>query len=153
MDTLNSKKQVEILNDLVQLNNDRIEGYTKALQELDDENQDLRPLFKAKIHDSIDYNEELEKMIELYNGTTVEGTSGAGKLYRAWMDLKALFTGSDRKAILSSCETGEHAAIRAYKEALAEVDLADDIRKLIAAQETELQEAYIEIKALRDALI
>ena len=76
MDTLNIKKQVEILNDLVQVNNDRIEGYKKALEELNEqENQDLKPFFNTMINNSTDYNEELEKLIELYDGATVEGTS------------------------------------------------------------------------------
>lgn len=154
MDTLNIKKQVEILNDLVQVNNDRIEGYKKALEELNEqENQDLKPFFNTMINNSTDYNEELEKLIELYDGATVEGTSGAGKIYRAWMDLKALFTGGDRKAILDSCETGEATAVRAYNDALSENDLSEDVQKLITIQKTEIQEAYTEIKALRDALL
>ncbi len=38
-------ESAEILNDLVKINNDRIEGYEKAIANLNDEDQDLKSLF------------------------------------------------------------------------------------------------------------
>ena len=37
----------EILNDLVQINNDRIKGYERAIKELEDGNDDLKELFTS----------------------------------------------------------------------------------------------------------
>ena len=42
----------EVLNDLIQINNDRIEGYEKALKELKDEDADLKDLFISMIDES-----------------------------------------------------------------------------------------------------
>lgn len=146
-------KQVEILNDLIQINNDRIAGYEKAIDGLDDEgNEDLKRLFRHLINNSLDYNETLERQIGLLNGEPVLGTSGAGKLYRAWMDFKALVTGGDRAAILESCITGEETAIRAYKEAIADEELASDLQHVLNGQFAELQQSYQEISALRKVL-
>ncbi|MCH5599411.1 ferritin-like domain-containing protein [Niabella ginsengisoli] len=153
MDTLNINKQVEILNDLVQINNDRIAGYEKALEGLnDEEGEDLKPLFQRMINNSVDYNEGLEKLIGLFNGEPALGTSGAGKLYRAWMDFKALVTGGDRKAILESCETGEETALRAYDEALAEEELNEESKKLILSQRADILQAHQEVQALKQVL-
>jgi hypothetical protein len=35
----------EVLNDLIQINNDRITGYEKSLKELKDSDTDLRDIF------------------------------------------------------------------------------------------------------------
>lgn len=152
METMDNK-QVEILNDLIQINNDRIAGYEKAIDGLEDEgNEDLKRLFCRLINNSLDYNETLERQIGLLNGEPALGTSGAGKLYRAWMDFKALVTGGDRAAVLGSCITGEETAIRAYKEAMADEQLAPDLQDLLNVQLAELQQSYQEINALKEAL-
>ena len=146
-------KQVEILNDLIQINNDRIAGYEKAIDGLDDEdNEDLKRLFRHLINNSLDYNETLERQIGLLDGEPAIGTSGAGKLYRAWMDFKALVTGGDRAAILGSCITGEETAIRAYKEAIADEQLIPVLQELLNQQLADLEQSYQEINALKEAL-
>ena len=61
-----------------------------------------------------------------------KGTTNSGKIYRAWMDVKAAFTGHDRKAILASCEFGEDAAQAAYKTALAVEGLPSNVYAKIA---------------------
>ena len=38
----NTKAAVEVLNDLIQINNDRIAGYERALKELKDGDEDLK---------------------------------------------------------------------------------------------------------------
>ena len=150
METVDNK-QVEILNDLIQINNDRIAGYEKAIDGLEDKsNEDLKRLFRHLINNSLDYNETLERHIGLLGGEPALGTSGAGKLYRAWMDFKALVTGGDRTAILGSCITGEETAIRAYKEAIADEQLNPGLRELLNLQLAELEQSYQEISALKE---
>lgn len=153
METIDSNKQVEILNDLIQINNDRIAGYEKAIDGLEDAgNEDLKRLFRHLINNSLDYNETLEKQIGLLDGEPALGTSGAGKLYRAWMDFKALVTGGDRAAVLGSCVTGEETAIRAYQDAIADEQLAPGLHQLLNGQLAELQQSYQEINALKEVI-
>jgi uncharacterized protein (TIGR02284 family) len=83
-------------------------------------------------------------------GAEVEqGTTTSGKIYRAWMDVKAVFGGHDRHTVLANCEAGEDAAQRAYRMAL-EHDLPAFIRELLVRQQQTLKESHDEIKALRD---
>ncbi|MFD2921394.1 PA2169 family four-helix-bundle protein [Terrimonas rubra] len=143
---------IEALNDLIQINNDRIAGYEKAIDELGDNlDGDLKILFTKMIAESGKYKADLAAMVASYGGKVAEGSTLAGKLYRAWMDVKAVFTGGDRKTVLSNCEAGEDAAQRAYQMALNDEEVMPETKVLIAKQKQELLSSHNEIKALRDA--
>lgn len=140
----------EILNDLVQINNDRIEGYERAIKELDAEDVDLKALFADMISESHRYKMALATEIGVLGADTDSGTTNSGKIYRAWMDVKALFTGNSRKAVLSNCEFGEDAAQKAYETALEEDELPSHIRTLLMDQKQSLRLSHDQIKALRN---
>jgi len=146
----------ETLNDLVLINNDRIAGYEKALDELksrddsDSEDLDLAMLFQRMIDESREFRNELGHEVQVLGGEMEEGTMGSGKIYRAWMDVKALFSGHSRHAILASCEGGEDAAQRAYESALEDEGLPAFLRDLVNKQKAVLRKSHDEIKALRD---
>ncbi|WP_316769691.1 PA2169 family four-helix-bundle protein [Pedobacter frigiditerrae] len=141
----------EILNDLVQINNDRIAGYEKAIEELKSEDADLKSLFVRMIGESHKLKMALATEVQALGEDIDQGTTNSGKIYRAWMDVKAVFTGHDRKTVLNNCEFGEDAAQKAYKMALAEEDLSADLRSLITEQKAQLRASHDEIKALRDS--
>jgi len=140
----------EILNDLIQINNDRIAGYEKALKELQPEDSDLKALFVKMIGESHKYKMTLATEVQTLGAEVESGTTNSGKIYRAWMDVKAIFTGHDRKTILNNCEFGEDAAQKAYKMALNEEDLSANLRSVITEQKAALRTSHDEIKALRD---
>lgn len=141
-------KNVETLNDLIQINNDRVDGYDKAAVQTTDD--DLRVLFKDFSDQSRKYAGELTKFVRAEGDEPTEGTTLRGKIYRTWMDVKATFGGDDRKGILSSCEFGEDAAQRAYKTALEEDDITGDVRSVIESQKSALRQAHDKVKAMRD---
>ena len=91
--------------------------------------------------------------VEKLGADVEEGTTTTGKIYRAWMDVKAVFTGSDRKTILNNCEFGEDAAQKAYKMALEAEGLLPHVRDMIESQKSTLRASHDEIKALRDAQV
>jgi len=142
---------IDILNDLVQINNDRIAGYERAIKEASDENADLKELFTRYISDSHQCKMELGTEIQALGDDMDTDSTTSGKIYRAWMDVKAAFTGHDRKAILDSCEYGEDAAQKAYKEALNDEELPAFLRETITRQKMRLRTAHDEIKAMRDS--
>ena len=144
------EKQAEVLNDLVKINNDRIEGYEKAIEQLSDEDADLAPVFLDKIDDSRDYHTQIAAQIAMLGRDIETGTLLAGKIYRAWMDVKALITGGDRRAILVSCERGEDAAVIAYNTALKSDELTFGQRQLLTEQLSEIEKSHEDIKLLLD---
>jgi len=141
----------ETLNDLIQINNDRIEGYEKAVEELKDGDLDLKSIFTRMADESRKYKSELTSTVLKHGGDPADGSTLPGKIYRAWMDIKATFSGDDRKSALQSCEFGEDAAQKAYKEALKETELDAETRQLISTQQAALKDSHDLIKSLRDS--
>ena len=144
------EKIAEILNDLIEINNDRVNGYEKAVKETASEDTDLRSLFTDLANDSRDYAAELRKLVYNTGENPAEGTTARGKIYRVWMDIKAAITGQSRKAILASCEFGEDAAQRAYDAALEDADLIGEERTLVTEQKSKLRKSHDKIKMMRD---
>ena len=143
-------QNAEILNDLIQINNDRVAGYEKAIAELKTEDSDLKTLFVKMIGESHAHKMALATEVQSFGEEIETGTTNAGKIYRAWMDVKAVFSGHDRKTVLNNCEFGEDAAQKAYKMALDEEGLSANLRDLINAQKAGLRISHDEIKMLRD---
>lgn len=147
-----NEKTSEVLNDLIQINNDRVKGYEKASKETAPEDADLRSLFESMAAESRSYVNDLTKHVAISGNEPADGTTVKGKIYRAWMDVKATFGGKNRKAILAACEYVEDGAQKAYGEALAtDAPLPDDVRQLIAEQKNSLKRSHDKIKKMRDA--
>lgn len=140
----------EILNDLVEINNDRIEGYKKAIGELKEEDKDLKTLFDRMIVHSMTIKSDLVREIEVFKSHVETGTTAKGKIYRAWMSVKAVFTGHGRHVILENCERCEDAAQDAYETALEAEVLPDFIRQMLEQQQSILGGAHDRIRELRD---
>lgn len=143
----------EILNDLVQINNDRIEGYQKAIENLKAEDMDLKTLFVSMIGESQKCKSELANELNGLKADTSQSSTTSGKLYRAWMDVKAVFTGHDRKSVLENCEFGEDAAQTAYKDAANDSNLPAYLRDLVMEQKRTLRLSHDKIKQLRDSQV
>jgi len=135
---------------LEKINNDRIVGYEKALNELKNNDSDLRTLFTGFIDQSRNLRNVLGTEVQTLGVKMDDGTTASGKIYRAWMDVKTAFSGKDRQTVLNNCEFGEDAAQKAYKEALKTDDLPAYLFALISRQKDELKNAHDEVKALRD---
>lgn len=149
---MKNEKTIEVLNTLITINNDRIEGYETAANET--EEQDLKAFFSKLKQTSLHCNKELSAEVKKLGGTASDGTRTTGKFFRVWMDVKAAITGKDRKAILNSCEYGEDVAKDTYKDALENdaENLSAEQRAMIKAQHTLLVADHNKIKNMRDLL-
>ena len=146
------EKAVETLNDLVKINNDRIAGYQKAIEELGDANADLKAVFSDMVAESEQCKRQLLLLINKEGGEPADGATAPGAVYRVWMDLKATFSGDDRKTVLESCEFGEDAAQKAYKAALEERgELIPEAVSTIREQQQTLKISHDKIKQMRDS--
>lgn len=145
-----NEELIEVMNDLIRINHDRIEGYERAAKEAKDMDLDLKTIFQRMAEESSVYASELMQEVIKLGGDPATGTTNSGKIYRVWMDVKATFTGHDRESILASCEFGEDAAQKAYETALAEDDLTPELREVIANQKAALKTSHDLIKTYRD---
>jgi uncharacterized protein (TIGR02284 family) len=149
----NTKDTIGVLNDLILVNNDRITGYEKAIRETKPEDEDLKILYATMIAESHRNKIALASEVQALGAEIEQGPTTGGKIYRAWMDVKAVFTGHNRRAILSNCEAGEDAAKKAYHDALEHEALPAYIRELLVRQEESLRSSHDEIRALRDQYV
>ncbi len=140
---METKKTIDALNKLVEINNDRTEGYTTALKETKD--ADLKKTFTRFITTSQKCKTELDNEVLMLGGKLTEGTKTTGKLFRLWMDTKAALTNDDRHAILNSCEAGEDVAVSVYKDVLK-----NDLEYLTSKQKTIVDKQFAMIKADHD---
>ncbi|MEO6148578.1 MAG: PA2169 family four-helix-bundle protein [Mucilaginibacter sp.] len=147
------EKSVEVLKDLIEINTDRVTGFSRASKDLSADDNDLRNLFTMFAGDSRDNVQELGGIINQLGGDAETGSSALGTIHRAWLDIKATFSGHDRKSILEECERGEDAIKKAYRDALKEEGLSGDIIAVIAKQQQKINEGHDRIKALRDSAV
>lgn len=146
-----NEKLIEALNGLIEINNDRVNGYEKAIEETKDLDIDLKTIFSGMASESRKYSGELTKTVAELGGSPADGTTNSGKVYRVWMDIKTLFTGHTRQSLLELCEFGEDAAQKAYTAALAsDAEMSADIRQLITGQQAKLKTSHDIIKKYRD---
>ena len=109
-----NEKSIDLLNKLIQVNEDRKEGYQKAMENTAD--MDLKSLFDQYSKQSGQYIVELSTAVGSTGGIPKEKTTVAGDMYRGWMDVKSSLSSNERKAVLESCEKGEDSALSTGSE-------------------------------------
>lgn len=150
---MENEKTIEVLNTLITINNDRIEGYETASDET--EEQDLKTFFSELKQTSLHCNQELKAEVTKLGGTPTEGTRTTGKFFRVWMDVKVALTSKDRKAILNSCEYGEDVAKETYEKVLKNdvENLSIAQQNMIKAQHKLLVTDHDKVKSMRDLVL
>jgi uncharacterized protein (TIGR02284 family) len=152
IEIMENEKAINLLNNLIEINNDRIEGYDTASKET--EEGDLKALFSQFIQTSLKCKEELVIEVTKLGGEPAEGTRVTGKFFRVWMDVKAALTGKDRKVILESCQYGEDIAKENYEDTLKEhaTDLSFNVQSILKNQYLQIKADHDRVKAMCQAL-
>jgi uncharacterized protein (TIGR02284 family) len=146
-----TEKSIGVLNDLVELNHDRVAGFEKASKDIEDGHIELKSLFEQYASESRTNASELSSAVRELGGEAETGTSSTADIHRAWIDVKSTFTGNDVKSILAECERGEDAIKKDYQSALSpEHELSFEINALLRKQQQGINSAHDQIKALRD---
>lgn len=146
---MDNHKSIRLLNDLIVINNDRVEGYKTASIETPE--TDLKILFSAMQSSSENNRIDLAAAVTSLGGEVEEGTRATGKFFRFWMDFKATITGNNRGTILDSCEYGEDKALEEYDNVLDEKEhLSAEHIAMIQKQKAQIQADHNKVKMLRD---
>lgn len=150
---MNTDKSINALNILLEVHNNRIQGYETALSESEEaflEENDLKILFTEFINNSQECKAVLVQEVINLGGIPIKGTDTASKFFRLWMDVKYALTCNDRYTILKSCEEGEGIAVQSYSTVLADntSDLTPIHKEIIAAQHTLLKHDQNKVKNL-----
>ncbi len=147
---IKNEEIIEDLNNLVKINNDRIQGYEKAVEGTED--AQLDDLFRHYIIQSQGFRSQLADHIVRIDGLAVSDVTTSditSKIHRAWIDIKSAVTGKDSDTVLSSVEFGENAALEVYKDAIEKDHLPAYIKEDLMKQMGQLEDALDKIKAIR----
>lgn len=113
---MDTNKSIEVLNTLVEINNDRIEGYKTALNST--EKKGLKKLFLEFQQTSLKCKSELIKEIEKLGGNPRDNYKNNNRFSKFWINLKASLICKDSQDVINYCESYEHIAGQYYKNAL-----------------------------------
>lgn len=147
---MNNKNVVDHLNALIEINNNRVEGYKTARDETLQE--DLKIIFTKFINTSHECKSELVREVEKLGGVPMHGTDTTSKFFRIWMDIKYAMTCNDRDTVLNSCEHSETVAVDTYTRILTEGSecLTASHRVLVQAQLVRISADYDSIRDLHN---
>lgn len=139
---MENSKTVSILNNLLQITNDRLEGFREVDKEMIPNYSNLSAEYDHLVMQSTKMRTELSCLIGEMGGTPDDSPTIAGGLHRTWIDVKNAFTADKDEATLESVLFGENAAIKTYEDALKSGDLSPDGRNLINNQLQDLKTSY-----------
>ncbi|HSC85461.1 MAG TPA: PA2169 family four-helix-bundle protein [Pseudomonas sp.] len=144
---MSNDKTIKVLNELIETSKDGEAGFRACAEDV--KNVELKSLFNNRALECAAAAQDLQALVLELGGKPENDTSVGGDLHRRWVDLKALITGKDEKAILNECERGEDVAKKRYSEAL-ENELPLHVRDLVQRQYAGVLRNHDQIRALRD---
>ena len=144
-----AEKSRAIINNLIEVCKDGQQGFQTAADDAKDET--LLQLFRQYAAQRTQYIAELQERVRDIGGDPDKHGSVAGSLHRGWIDLKAAVSSNEPHAVLAECERGEDAAVKNYREALAETELDPETRRVVQRQAEGVQAAHDRVKQLRDS--
>jgi uncharacterized protein (TIGR02284 family) len=149
---MKNEKIIEVLNDLMKIHQDRMEGYENAAETTENLDDAIKTMLFDKSEKSEALKRDLSKKALEFGSVLSQDVVPTGKIYRSWIQIDAAFTGHDTFSILAACEYGEDATQYAYRAALKMgSEFPADVRQLIITQQSSLKLDHDEIKSERDA--
>jgi uncharacterized protein (TIGR02284 family) len=147
----NLEKTENTLRDVIETLRDGHQGFIELEKNLKD--PEARQVFREETLARAGFAAELENELHRFGVKDVKvgQSTAAGKVHRAWGELKARLGGGDH-ALLATAEKGEDEAKHAYEKALASEDFPLPLREMLLRQQRHILMAHDRVKALRERL-
>jgi uncharacterized protein (TIGR02284 family) len=141
-------ESIDDLNGLIEICRDGQTGFAEASERLSDPHWKTFCLEQSR--QRAKFVGELQQQVQWLGGDPENTGSATAAIHRAWINLKAALGGGD-SSIMAACETGEDAAVSAYKNVL-EKGLPANVRQLVTQQYESVKASHDRVKAMRDSL-
>nr|WP_315165952.1 PA2169 family four-helix-bundle protein [uncultured Flavobacterium sp.] len=150
---MNKEKSIVVLNNLIEINNDRIQVYETAT--IVTEESDLKNLFSEFQKTSEIFKSELAEEVQKMGGIPVDVIKKNNFFVKLWMNFKAKLVDKDREDILNTLEYKEFVAIKSYKETLTDnIDhLTVELLIILKSQQLLLTAHHDKVKKLGDLML
>jgi uncharacterized protein (TIGR02284 family) len=146
---------IEALNDLIEINRDRVKGYERAAADLaETHGVNAIQSFNQYKRDSEQFVEELSRHVRNMGGEPATGSTIGGMIHRAWIDVKTALSIHEKESALESCIFGDEAAIKSYETTLAleEPALHEPVKAMLNRQLTSIRSAQHTNKVYEEQL-
>lgn len=139
---------VDLLNDLIRINIDRVKELRKRLKDVAKDSQ-LVPLFKKFIEESYEFKAQLVREVLKKGGEVINKISGnTGRIYHSWIEFKNWLSQKKDVSVLERVKYNTMAALKVYKEAVFMIaNIPADALDLIATQKALLRKGCETIEA------
>ncbi len=141
-----TKEVTSILNSLIETAKDGENGFRNAAEKAKESS--LKALFTKYAGQRAQYSQELQAAVAQQGGSPATSGHALASLHRGWMGLKEALAKDEDKALIDEAESGEDAAMKAYKTALDQT-LPLDVQNLVQRQFAGVQEAHGVIRDLK----
>ena len=150
---MNKEKSIIVLNNLIEINNDRIQIYETAT--IVTEESDLKDLFFEFQETSKIFKSELAEEVQKMGGIPIDIIKKNNFFVRFWINLKAGLINKDREDILNTLEYKEFEAIKSYTETVEDNfdHLTDELLILLKSQQILLTAHHDKVKKLGDIML
>lgn len=145
---MNNDKTITVLNDLLNITNDRIAGFAKVADKVWESHSGLRPAYDIMVGEASGMRNDLINLITTKGGNPDDTTSVPGAFHRAWIDLKNTFANDKDESTLENVVFGEKAAIEAYQDALNSGNLCPESTTVVNQQLQKLKASYSQFETL-----
>lgn len=142
------EKLVDQLEEILEKNRDAEKGYRKAADNAD--SASLKNYFENKAREREQFNNALKREMVANYDDIDDDSSFTGSIHRAWMDVKALFSGDNDESMLEEAIRGDKAAVEEYDDVLEDTSLPNSIATLIREQKTKIRTDLNKIKSMED---
>lgn len=148
---MDHQQEISVLNDLLQITNDRKEGFEKVEGKVWEMYPEIKDEYDHMISQSKIMKNELINLITEKQGSPEDSTSMAGAVHRTWIDIKNSFTmGNLIESTLENVVFGEKAAIEAYQNALDTGNLSPKSTEVVSEQLRNLKDSYKQFKKIEE---
>jgi uncharacterized protein (TIGR02284 family) len=138
----------EVLEHLVEVCRDGERGFQAAAEYV--HTPGLQRLFAELAEQRQTFVRDLEPHLNRLGGSTLSTGTRTGAVHRGWMNVKAHVPGHQDQTIVAEAERGEHAAIKAYDDALNGM-LPPTVIGIVEAQLAEMRFTQQRIRELNQA--
>lgn len=138
---------ISTLNDLIETSKDGEEGFRTCADDVSD--PQMKTFFSNRAQSCAAAAVELQDLVRAFGGNPETSGGLGGAIHRRWVDIKALLTGKDVKAVLKECVRGEDFAVASYRRAL-EKNLPADVRAVVERQYQGVLQNHDQVRSLAD---
>ncbi|WP_312765521.1 PA2169 family four-helix-bundle protein [Epilithonimonas sp.] len=139
---MDNSKDINILNDLLHIANDRIRSYSAIEENVWQIHSNLKEQYDHKLRQSYKMKDELINMIYNLGGKPDDHPTIFGSIHQNWIELKNNLNMMSDDGGLKDIIDGEEAAISAYQKALDNGNLTPEIAGIVLDHLHHLKASY-----------